>query len=83
MVSCVRESWPVLVLAPSALRLHWASVSHVNICKLSVVLLFSHRLWCFNADDSTVDEHPVIRNTCMVQYLFYFFCEDGVSCLMF
>ncbi|KAG5573929.1 hypothetical protein H5410_063695 [Solanum commersonii] len=24
VVSCVRESWPVLVLAPSALRLHWA-----------------------------------------------------------
>ncbi|KAF3629886.1 hypothetical protein FXO37_28719 [Capsicum annuum] len=26
VVSCVRESWPVLVLAPSALRLHWASM---------------------------------------------------------
>ncbi|XP_059286336.1 uncharacterized protein LOC132039827 isoform X2 [Lycium ferocissimum] len=26
VVSCIRESWPVLVLAPSALRLHWASM---------------------------------------------------------
>ncbi|XP_031116318.1 SWI/SNF-related matrix-associated actin-dependent regulator of chromatin subfamily A-like protein 1 isoform X2 [Ipomoea triloba] len=24
--SCVRESWPVLVLTPSSLRLHWASM---------------------------------------------------------
>lgn len=26
VVSCIRESWPVLVLAPSSLRLHWASM---------------------------------------------------------
>ncbi|KAJ8560950.1 hypothetical protein K7X08_027140 [Anisodus acutangulus] len=26
VVSCIRESWPVLVLAPSALRLHWPSI---------------------------------------------------------
>ncbi|KAL8491822.1 hypothetical protein ACS0TY_023437 [Phlomoides rotata] len=25
VASCVREAWPVLILAPSSLRLHWAS----------------------------------------------------------
>lgn len=28
-VSCVRDFWPVLVLTPSSLRLHWASVSFI------------------------------------------------------
>ncbi|KAA3477955.1 SWI/SNF-related matrix-associated actin-dependent regulator [Gossypium australe] len=27
VAACVRDSWPVLILAPSSLRLHWASVS--------------------------------------------------------
>jgi len=27
VATCVREAWPVLVLTPSSLRLHWASVS--------------------------------------------------------
>uniref|UniRef100_A0A6N2MYY1 Helicase ATP-binding domain-containing protein n=1 Tax=Salix viminalis TaxID=40686 RepID=A0A6N2MYY1_SALVM len=26
--ACVRNSWPVLILAPSSLRLHWASMIH-------------------------------------------------------
>ncbi|CAK9175776.1 unnamed protein product, partial [Ilex paraguariensis] len=26
VTSCIRESWPVLVLTPSSLRLHWASM---------------------------------------------------------
>jgi hypothetical protein len=25
--ACIRDSWPVLILTPSSLRLHWASVS--------------------------------------------------------
>ncbi|XP_048497209.1 uncharacterized protein LOC104906933 isoform X2 [Beta vulgaris subsp. vulgaris] len=28
VTTCVRESWPVLVLTPSSLRLHWASMIH-------------------------------------------------------
>ncbi|XP_016551710.1 SWI/SNF-related matrix-associated actin-dependent regulator of chromatin subfamily A-like protein 1 isoform X3 [Capsicum annuum] len=42
VVSCVRESWPVLVLAPSALRLHWASMIQqwmdIPSCEILVVL---------------------------------------------
>ena len=26
VAACVQDSWPVLILAPSALRLQWASV---------------------------------------------------------
>ncbi|ESQ30730.1 hypothetical protein EUTSA_v10011287mg [Eutrema salsugineum] len=28
VTSCVRESWPVLIIAPSSLRLHWATMIH-------------------------------------------------------
>ncbi|CAK7327448.1 unnamed protein product [Dovyalis caffra] len=28
VTACVRDSWPVLILAPSSLRLHWASMIH-------------------------------------------------------
>ncbi|KAJ6770907.1 SWI/SNF-RELATED MATRIX-ASSOCIATED ACTIN-DEPENDENT REGULATOR OF CHROMATIN SUBFAMILY A-LIKE PROTEIN 1 [Salix koriyanagi] len=28
VAACVRNSWPVLILAPSSLRLHWASMIH-------------------------------------------------------
>ncbi|KAG9147505.1 hypothetical protein Leryth_007313 [Lithospermum erythrorhizon] len=28
VTSCIRESWPVLILCPSSLRLHWASMIH-------------------------------------------------------
>lgn len=28
VAACVRNSWPVLILAPSSLRLHWASTIH-------------------------------------------------------
>jgi SWI/SNF-related matrix-associated actin-dependent regulator 1 of chromatin subfamily A len=27
VTTCVQESWPVLIIAPSSLRLHWATVS--------------------------------------------------------
>ncbi|GER42409.1 chromatin remodeling factor18 [Striga asiatica] len=29
VASCIREAWPVLILTPSSLRLHWASVSEL------------------------------------------------------
>ncbi|XP_049398864.1 uncharacterized protein LOC125862781 [Solanum stenotomum] len=43
VVSCVRESWPVLVLAPSALRLHWASMIQqwMNIPSSEILVLFN------------------------------------------
>ncbi|CAH2036084.1 unnamed protein product [Thlaspi arvense] len=28
VTTCVRESWPVLIIAPSSLRLHWATMIH-------------------------------------------------------
>lgn len=27
VASCLRDAWPVLVISPSSLRLHWANVS--------------------------------------------------------
>ncbi|MCD7448084.1 hypothetical protein HAX54_038178 [Datura stramonium] len=43
VVSCVRESWPVLVLAPSALRLHWASMIQqwMNIPSSEILVVLS------------------------------------------
>ncbi|KAH7526822.1 hypothetical protein JRO89_XSUnG0049000 [Xanthoceras sorbifolium] len=42
VTTCVREFWPVLILAPSSLRLHWASVvlsqsAGSNRCGFSIV----------------------------------------------
>jgi SWI/SNF-related matrix-associated actin-dependent regulator 1 of chromatin subfamily A len=28
VTTCVQESWPVLIIAPSSLRLHWATMIH-------------------------------------------------------
>lgn len=67
VVSCIRESWPVLVLVPSSLRLHWASVSHGNFCVLSGVFALHSLFLVLNADDSTVAEYSIIGNTCMVR----------------
>lgn len=43
VVSCIRESWPVLVLAPSALRLHWASMIQqwMNIPSSEILVVLS------------------------------------------
>lgn len=30
LAACYKEDWPVLVLVPSALRLHWAIVSEIT-----------------------------------------------------
>ncbi|KAJ8636242.1 hypothetical protein MRB53_010509 [Persea americana] len=42
ITACIRESWPVLVLAPSSLRLHWASMIqqwlNISSTDISVVL---------------------------------------------
>ena len=71
VASCVQESWPVLILSPSSLRLHWASVSRFinfihqliwmpDISKLHIMICF------FCADDSTVAECCTIRYTGML-----------------
>ncbi|KAF6167225.1 hypothetical protein GIB67_029863 [Kingdonia uniflora] len=43
VTSCIRESWPVLVLAPSSLRLHWASMIHqwLNIPPSDILVVLS------------------------------------------
>jgi len=35
LAACYKEDWPVLVLVPSALRLHWAIVSGKSLPKIS------------------------------------------------
>ncbi|XVF30252.1 hypothetical protein REPUB_Repub16aG0041100 [Reevesia pubescens] len=43
VVACIRDSWPVLILAPSSLRLHWASMIQqwLNIPPSDIVVIFS------------------------------------------
>ncbi|XWS57253.1 hypothetical protein CRYUN_Cryun09bG0158400 [Craigia yunnanensis] len=43
VAACIRDSWPVLVLAPSSLRLHWASMIQqwLNIPSSDIVVVFS------------------------------------------
>ncbi|XP_039053756.1 SWI/SNF-related matrix-associated actin-dependent regulator of chromatin subfamily A-like protein 1 [Hibiscus syriacus] len=43
VAACVRDSWPVLILAPSSLRLHWASTIQqwLNIPPSDIVVVFS------------------------------------------
>lgn len=43
VTACIRESWPVLVLAPSSLRLHWASMIQqwLNIPSTDIVVVLS------------------------------------------
>lgn len=43
VAACIRDSWPVLILAPSSLRLHWASmIQHwLNIPSSDIVVIFS------------------------------------------
>lgn len=44
-VSCVRDFWPVLVLTPSSLRLHWASVSFILYVQyMPLILNIDHKL---------------------------------------
>ncbi|KAL9325742.1 hypothetical protein ACSQ67_006387 [Phaseolus vulgaris] len=67
VASCIQESWPVLIIAPSSLRLQWASVRiaffHLieHIWKANLCSLF----W-FISDDSTMVEYSFIRYTCML-----------------
>ncbi|PON64857.1 chromatin remodeling factor [Parasponia andersonii] len=43
VASCVRESWPVLILTPSSLRLHWASMIQqwLNIPSSDILVVLS------------------------------------------
>ncbi|KAJ8766481.1 hypothetical protein K2173_022540 [Erythroxylum novogranatense] len=43
VTSCIRDSWPVLVLTPSSLRLHWASMIHqwLNIPSSDILVVLS------------------------------------------
>ncbi|KAL5852918.1 hypothetical protein ACOSQ3_008036 [Xanthoceras sorbifolium] len=43
VTTCVREFWPVLILAPSSLRLHWASMIQqwLNIPSSDIVVVLS------------------------------------------
>ncbi|XP_022714698.1 SWI/SNF-related matrix-associated actin-dependent regulator of chromatin subfamily A-like protein 1 isoform X2 [Durio zibethinus] len=43
VAACIRDSWPVLILAPSSLRLHWASMIQqwLNIPPSDIVVIFS------------------------------------------
>ncbi|PKI43064.1 hypothetical protein CRG98_036543, partial [Punica granatum] len=43
VAACVRDSWPVLVLSPSSLRLHWASMIQqwLNIPPSNILVLLS------------------------------------------
>ncbi|KAK5825512.1 uncharacterized protein LOC108486715 isoform X1 [Gossypium arboreum] len=43
VAACIRDSWPVLILAPSSLRLHWASMIEqwLNIPPSDIVVVFS------------------------------------------
>lgn len=43
VTSCIREAWPVLVLTPSSLRLHWASMIHewLNIPPSDILVILS------------------------------------------
>ncbi|KAK3008811.1 hypothetical protein RJ639_013657 [Escallonia herrerae] len=43
VTSCIRDSWPVLVLTPSSLRLHWASAIRewVNVPSSDILVVLS------------------------------------------
>ncbi|KAG8375916.1 hypothetical protein BUALT_Bualt09G0008800 [Buddleja alternifolia] len=43
VTSCVREAWPVLILTPSSLRLHWASMIEqwLNIASSDILVVLS------------------------------------------
>ncbi|XP_071940173.1 uncharacterized protein [Coffea arabica] len=43
VVSCIREAWPVLVLTPSSLRLHWASMIQdwLNVPSSDILVVLS------------------------------------------
>ncbi|KAL3534302.1 hypothetical protein ACH5RR_002763 [Cinchona calisaya] len=43
VVSCIREAWPVLVLTPSSLRLHWASMVQewLNVPSSDILVVLS------------------------------------------
>ncbi|CAA0819897.1 chromatin remodeling factor18 [Striga hermonthica] len=46
VASCIREAWPVLVLTPSSLRLHWASMIQqwLDIAPSDILVVLSQ--WC-------------------------------------
>lgn len=43
VASCIREAWPVLILTPSSLRLHWASMIQqwLNIASSDILVVLS------------------------------------------
>ncbi|KAK6930373.1 SNF2, N-terminal [Dillenia turbinata] len=43
VIACVRDSWPVLILTPSSLRLHWAAMIHqwLNIPSSDILVVLS------------------------------------------
>ncbi|KAL1561377.1 DNA helicase [Salvia divinorum] len=43
VISCIPEAWPVLILAPSSLRLHWASMIQqwLNIAPSDILVVLS------------------------------------------
>ncbi|CAH1422104.1 unnamed protein product [Lactuca virosa] len=48
VASCVCDSWPVLVLSPSSLRLQWASWLGIDSSKIHVVLCNYKQTWVHN-----------------------------------
>ncbi|XP_021752350.1 SWI/SNF-related matrix-associated actin-dependent regulator of chromatin subfamily A-like protein 1 [Chenopodium quinoa] len=74
---CVREAWPVLVLTPSSLRLHWASMIHewLKIPPSDIVVLLSQ---CSGSNRGVFSVVSTAKGTARLDGLFNIVSYDSV-----
>ncbi|XP_021774693.1 SWI/SNF-related matrix-associated actin-dependent regulator of chromatin subfamily A-like protein 1 [Chenopodium quinoa] len=74
---CVREAWPVLVLTPSSLRLHWASMIHewLKIPPSDIVVLLSQ---CSGSNRGGFSVVSTAKGTARLDGLFNIVSYDSV-----
>ncbi|XP_061974527.1 uncharacterized protein LOC133696369 isoform X1 [Populus nigra] len=77
VAACVRNSWPVLILAPSSLRLHWASTIHqwLDIPSSDILVVLSQSSGSNRAGFNIVSSS---RSTIRLDGLFNIISYDAV-----
>ncbi|XP_011000979.1 PREDICTED: SWI/SNF-related matrix-associated actin-dependent regulator of chromatin subfamily A-like protein 1 isoform X1 [Populus euphratica] len=77
VAACIRSSWPVLILAPSSLRLHWASMIHqwLDIPSSDILVVLSQSSGSNRAGFNIVSSS---RSTIRLDGLFNIISYDAV-----